>query len=333
MSESRAPSSRGVLYLGIAALLGIALHLVSMLWRAAHPLSIQALLMFAMLAYLLLLARGSSIIYRAAEERVKQVWLLRIVVALAGVALIVLRPHDEGSGISSGVFTFAPSGTMFLLGASLLVPVFFYVLSGLLLALTKQAGALRVRMVWLALASAVLSVTASVIFHDHIEVNGGVSALVRTSIVLSMTLLLCLPLTLGFARLASRHLTEMLGRTRDALGQVGRGQLDVQLPVEGRDELAEMNAAFNTMVVGLKERVFLEQAFGRYASPAVLAALRQAGGLTVHTERREATVLYADIRGFTAWSEQVAPEEVMRALNRYFERIVRARNTRSSVTR
>ncbi len=278
--------------------------------------------MGSVVAYLLALARGMSIVYRLAEARSKQPWVLRIGVALVGAALVFLRPKDEGSGIAAGVFSFAPSGTMFLIGASLLVPVLFYVLSGLLLALTRQAGALRVRMVWLALSSATLSVTAAVMFHDHIEVSGQVSTFTRTAIVLTATLLTCTPLALGFARLASRHLTETLGRTRDALREVGGGKLDVQLPVEGRDELAEMNAAFNTMVTGLKERAFLEQAFGRYASPAVLAALKQAGGLTVHTERREATVLYADIRGFTAWSEQVAPEEVMRALNRYFERIV-----------
>lgn len=37
-------------------------------------------------------------------------------------------------------------------------------------------------------------------------------------------------------------------------------------------------------------------------------------------QRRERTVLFMDIRGFTGWSEQKTPEEVVSMLNNYFER-------------
>jgi adenylate cyclase len=63
----------------------------------------------------------------------------------------------------------------------------------------------------------------------------------------------------------------------------------------------------------------IKQLFGRYVSPAVIdqlmanPALAQLGG-----ERREMTVLFSDIRGFTSASERGTPEAVVAQLNEYF---------------
>lgn len=60
---------------------------------------------------------------------------------------------------------------------------------------------------------------------------------------------------------------------------------------------------------------------GRYFSPAVAARLQNVTDSPA-VEQREVTVLFADIRGFTALSEKLPPVEVVRLLNEYHGRMV-----------
>ncbi len=64
----------------------------------------------------------------------------------------------------------------------------------------------------------------------------------------------------------------------------------------------------------------LREEFGRYAPPQVVARLdagemkeRLAGAL------RDVTALFADVRGFTAWSAEAHPRDVVSVLNTYYE--------------
>lgn len=59
----------------------------------------------------------------------------------------------------------------------------------------------------------------------------------------------------------------------------------------------------------------------RYFSPAVATRLAVRSGFTVG-ERREITVLFADLRGFTAISERMDPEGVVALLNEYHQAMV-----------
>jgi adenylate cyclase len=70
------------------------------------------------------------------------------------------------------------------------------------------------------------------------------------------------------------------------------------------------------------ERRRVRQAFGRYLSPQVAAAvLADAPSLT--GQRREVSVLFSDLRGFTTLSETMAPEEVAQRLDEYFDVMTR----------
>lgn len=69
-----------------------------------------------------------------------------------------------------------------------------------------------------------------------------------------------------------------------------------------------------------EQKLRVEQIFGRYVSEEVKAQLlaRPEGHLT--SERLTLTVLMADIRGFTALSEVLPPEQVVQVLNGFLER-------------
>ena len=71
----------------------------------------------------------------------------------------------------------------------------------------------------------------------------------------------------------------------------------------------------------LRERKSREQAvqlFSRFVNPHVVQELIAHGGLSRAGESRQITILFSDIRGFTAISEKRTPQEVVALLNRYF---------------
>ncbi len=81
-------------------------------------------------------------------------------------------------------------------------------------------------------------------------------------------------------------------------------------------------AIYRTIAEGAERRL-IRNLFGAHVSPAVVDDLlrrddpRQA--LALEGKRVKATVFYSDIRGFTAMSEHMTPDEIYKQLNEYFE--------------
>jgi adenylate cyclase len=65
-----------------------------------------------------------------------------------------------------------------------------------------------------------------------------------------------------------------------------------------------------------RERQAAVTQFSRFTNPHIARQLVERGG--IETARREVTLLFSDIRGFTTLSESRSPEEVIDLLNRYF---------------
>jgi predicted ATPase/class 3 adenylate cyclase len=64
---------------------------------------------------------------------------------------------------------------------------------------------------------------------------------------------------------------------------------------------------------------FIEQTFGRYMSNEIAESLlKSPEGLDFGGQKKIATILMSDLRGFTAFSENLPPETVVRLLNYYF---------------
>ena len=100
-----------------------------------------------------------------------------------------------------------------------------------------------------------------------------------------------------------------------AVAHVGAGQLEVQVPPLGDDELGRLAATFNTMVQGMRERARMRA----YVSESVLEAVSDADAAGAGRRGRfeEATILFSDIRGFTTLSEQHPPEAMFAMLNAF----------------
>ncbi|MEX1365483.1 MAG: adenylate/guanylate cyclase domain-containing protein, partial [Nannocystaceae bacterium] len=102
----------------------------------------------------------------------------------------------------------------------------------------------------------------------------------------------------------------------DVADRVGRGQLDVRVPVRTRDEIGRLGTRLNHMIGEIRKKLELS----KFVSKATVGSV-DASESAVHRQgqRCRMTVLFSDIRGFTAFSETVEPEEVVHMLNRYLD--------------
>lgn len=123
------------------------------------------------------------------------------------------------------------------------------------------------------------------------------------------------------AVLLARRLSAPLVQLEAAARQVRLGALDVEVPVRGSDEVGRLTGAFNEMVAGLRQRDQIHGLFKRYLDPQVVDELiRNPEKAAPGGERRELTVLFSDLVGFTSMSEEMSPEALVDLLNGYFER-------------
>jgi adenylate cyclase len=98
----------------------------------------------------------------------------------------------------------------------------------------------------------------------------------------------------------------------------------VGLVVDDGGEVGEVQAGFNQMVEGLRERQQLRDLFGRHVGREVAAqALAQGSGSGLGGEQAEASVVFVDLVGSTAMAEVLPPDEVVATLNDFFGVVVR----------
>jgi adenylate cyclase len=105
--------------------------------------------------------------------------------------------------------------------------------------------------------------------------------------------------------------------------EVLKGNLRYRSPLERHDEVGFLARSFNDMVGGLEERERLRDTFGRFVSRDVAEAVLS-GSIPLEGERREVSILFQDIRGFTALGEALDPAALLRLLNQFFTEVVAA---------
>ena len=108
---------------------------------------------------------------------------------------------------------------------------------------------------------------------------------------------------------------------RDAMEQVEEGHLDVEVQVYDGTELGQLQAGFNQMVAGLRDREKLRDLFGRHVGRDVAEAAAL-GDVELGGESRVVSVLFVDIVGSTSLATERDPGEVVELLNRFFAVVV-----------
>jgi adenylate cyclase len=151
-----------------------------------------------------------------------------------------------------------------------------------------------------------------------VEEDFEVDELARTVLVLSG---IGLVTGLAIAMLSGRAVADPIVSVRRALQRVEEGDLDIEVPVYDGSEVGQLQAGFNRMVQGLRERERIQDLFGRHVGEDVArAALQQ--DVELGGETREVAVLFVDIVGSTELASRRPATEVVEVLNRFFGTVV-----------
>lgn len=123
------------------------------------------------------------------------------------------------------------------------------------------------------------------------------------------TLLIALVVTI----LLAIRFTQPIRSLKKAAGEITSGNLEIELKIESHDELGELEHSFNLMTRSLRERYMML----KYISPHTIRMIQRHMIGPGHRQeaRRDLVIFFADIRGFTAYSENRPPEEVIHNLN------------------
>jgi adenylate cyclase len=121
-----------------------------------------------------------------------------------------------------------------------------------------------------------------------------------------------------FANLVSGGIIRSVRQLLEGTRAVEAGQLDQSIDVATGDEIGQLAAAFNRMVVQLRENRRVRETFGKYIDPRIVEGLIDRPTLTAaEGERRVMTVLFCDLKGFTSVSEGMTPHGLVKVMNRY----------------
>ena len=121
----------------------------------------------------------------------------------------------------------------------------------------------------------------------------------------------------------ARSIAEPVAAVRQALGRVERGELDVDVPVDDGSEVGMLEAGFNRMAQGLRERERMRDLFGRHVGRDVARQALEAE-IELGGETREIAALFVDLTGSTTLAAERPPEEVVALLNSFFAVVVEA---------
>jgi class 3 adenylate cyclase len=121
-----------------------------------------------------------------------------------------------------------------------------------------------------------------------------------------------------FATMVGSGITGPVLRLLEGTREVEAGRLDRPISVTTRDEIGQLSAAFNRMIERLRQNQRIRETFGRYIDPRIAESLLgETAVAAAEGQRRVMTVMFCDMKGFTALSEGVTPQGLVKIMNRY----------------
>jgi class 3 adenylate cyclase len=158
---------------------------------------------------------------------------------------------------------------------------------------------------------------------EMLKVSYGAVATIRSEqtravLISAIVTLLAAIVGLIFANLVSGGIIRSVRQLLEGTRAVEAGKLDQSIEVTTGDEIGQLAAAFNRMVVQLRDNQRVRETFGKYIDPRVVEGLIDRPTLTAaEGQRRVMTVLFCDLKGFTSLSKDMTPQGLVKVMNRY----------------
>ena len=119
----------------------------------------------------------------------------------------------------------------------------------------------------------------------------------------------------GSMRIA-RRITRPVTSLASAAREIARGNYAVRVDNTSADEIGELARAFNGMAEGLAERDNMRDVLGKVASSEVVKQLLD-NAIPLVGEELDVTVMFTDVRNFTALCETLEPRQSLALLNEF----------------
>ena len=134
---------------------------------------------------------------------------------------------------------------------------------------------------------------------------------------------ICVVFSIVLSVFVSKSVSNPLDKLEDAMKDVEKGNLDVQVEIVSNDEIGSVTEGFNLMVKGLKESETIKDSFGKYVSQEIRDEILE-GRISLDGEMKRATLLFSDLRDFTPFVESTHPKQVITIMNQYFTQMTEA---------
>ena len=121
--------------------------------------------------------------------------------------------------------------------------------------------------------------------------------------------------------LSARAVADPVIALRGAVKEVEDGDLPADVTVYDGSEIGQLQAGFNSMVAGLRERERIQDLFGRHVGEQVARKALESE-IELGGETREAAILFCDVIGSTRLAAERPPQEVVELLNEFFGIVV-----------
>ncbi|WP_321495706.1 adenylate/guanylate cyclase domain-containing protein [uncultured Desulfobacter sp.] len=128
---------------------------------------------------------------------------------------------------------------------------------------------------------------------------------------------------IGLFLFATHHLRRPVQDIIRVMNHAKKGDFTRKVQVYSTDEIGFAGETLNAMNQGLLEREKIKDAFGRYVDPRIRDEILS-GRVSLDGERKEATILFADLRHFTPLVAVTPAKDLIHILNSYFDEISHA---------